>query len=277
MAVLTGPVYVPNPTPQVQRYGLFTVAVGPMDLPGHAADGGITWLSASCGEAGGYEVNCLDSLATKGPFTDSLNVPTATPFVVVTGFECALVGISQAERTRLALEKLAATEQAAVESIFSQGSFGQSPSLANNTPAAADVGPAANFAEGFSQLEAAFYQTYGYPGVIHVPLAGGAIAQGAMIMAREARVWRTALGSAVSIGNYASLSPAGVAAAAGSVWIYITPPVAIWRSNDPFVAPIEGALDRTTNEVTTYVEREYVVAYDPCPVYATEAVLLEGI
>lgn len=280
MAVLTGPVEVPNPTPQTLRYGLFTVATGPLDLPPHGGDGGITYLSTSCGEAIGFDMLCIDSLGPdnlKGPFTDPMDNVTATPFVVTAGFECSLVGISQAERDRFTIQKLVATEQAAVEDIFSQGSFGQSPSLANNDPAATDVGPAANLTEAFSQLEENFYDTYGYPGVIHVPHIASAIVEAARIMSMQGRIWRTAAGSAVSIGNYAGLSPAGAAPASGTTWIYITPPVAIWRASDPFVSPIEGALNRSTNEVTSFAEREYVLAFDSCPVFATEATLLEGI
>lgn len=279
MAVLTGPVYVPNPTPQTLRYGLFTVAMGPMDLPGHAADGGVQWLTTSCGTADGYPIICIDSPIEKGPFTDGVDTAVGMPFSVITGFECAAVGISETERRRLAMEKLRSTEQSAVEEIFSEGSFDQSPSLSNNTPAATDVGPSASLSEAFSQLEAAFYETYGYPGVIHLPFEAGAIILGGALVVKQGQVWRTVLGTAVSVGNYSGLSPAGAAAAAGSVWAYITPPVAIWRASDAdvFVTPIEGALDRTTNEITMYAEREYVVAFDPCPVYATEAVLLEGI
>ena len=277
MAVLTGgPVYVPNPTPQVLRYGLFAVASGPMELPDHAADSGVTWLSNSCGEASGYEVQCLDSLAEKGPFEDGLSIPEATPFVVVAGFECA--GLSENERRALAMEKLRATEQAAVEQIFSEGTFGASPSLANNTPAAVSVGPAVGIPEAVSQLEEAFYATYHYPGVIHLPFAAGAFASEANVMTMQRSIWRTALGTAVSIGNYSGLSPAGAAPVAGFTWVYITPPVAIWRANDSnvFISPIEGALDRATNAVTTFAEREYVVAFDNCQTYATQVALLEG-
>jgi hypothetical protein len=271
-----GSVYVPNPTPQVLRYGLFTVAVGPNELPPHAADSSTTWLSNSCGEASGYEILCLDSLAEKGPFTDGLSMPEATPFVVVAGFACA--GLTEADRRAMAMEKLRATEQAAVEEIFSEGTFGQSPSLSNNTPAATSVGPAVGIPEAFSQLEEAFYATYHYPGVIHLPLAGGAYAQEANVMAKDRAVWRTALGTAVSIGKYSGLSPAGAAPVAGFTWVYITPPVAIWRApdSDVFISPIEGAFNRETNEVTTFAEREYVVAYDNCPTFATQVALLEG-
>lgn len=276
MAVLTGPIIIPNPTPQVLRYGLFTVAVGPTELPNHAADGGVQWLSTSCGSATGYEIVCLDSLTEKGPFTDGTTVATATPFAVLAGFECAPVGFTSVERTRFALEKLVATEQSAVEEIFSEGTFGASPSLSNNTPAATNVGPAVGMVEAVSQLEEAFYATYGYPGVIHLPFAASAFAQESNVMTLQNKIWRTALGTAVSIGNYSGLAPAGGAPVAGATWVYITPPVAIWRSSDPFITPLEGALNRETNEVTMFAEREYVVAFDPCPTYATQVILAEG-
>lgn len=282
MAVLTGPVYVPNPTPQTLRYGLFTVATGPLDLPEHGGDGGIVYLANSCGIGTGFEVVCIDSLGPqnlKGPFTDPLAVTEATPFVVTAGFECAPVGITQAERDRLTFEKLRAGEQAAVEQIFSEGTFGQAPSLANNTPVATDVGPAASVHEGFAQLEEAFYETYGYPGVIHVPHLASAIIEGARVMSLQGRIWRTAAGTAVSIGNYSGLSPVGADPGAAQTWLYITPPVTIWRASDAnvFISPIEGALDRSTNEVEMIAEREYVVAYDACPVFATETTLVGGL
>lgn len=276
MAVLTGPVYVQNPNPQTLRYGLFTVAVGPLDMPDHAGDGGVTWLSNSCGQATGYEVNCIDSLGEKSGFGDSISVAKATPFTVTAGYECGPVGISEAERRRFALEKLQATEQAAVEDIFSRGTFGQSPSLANNTPAATDVGPAVDIVEAFSQLEDAFYSTYGYPGTIHLPHVASSFAEAAEVMSMQQRLWRTAASSVVSIGNYAGLSPSGASPGADETWVYITPPVAIWRASTPFISPIEGALDRGNNEMTTFAEREYVVAYEPCPVYATRVTLSGG-
>lgn len=276
MAVLTGgAVYVPNPTPQTLRYGLFTVAVGPMDLPDHAADSGVTWESAACGTADGFEIVCIDSLVDteKGPF-DPVDFANGTPFSVVTGHSC--FGLREEDRRRLVMERLQAAEQAAVENIFSEGTFGQSPSLANNATPATELANAGSLTEAFSLLEESFYETYHYPGVIHLPFAGGAYAMANTLMQREGRIWRTSLGTAVSIGNYANLGPAGEAPAAGSVWVYITPPIAIWRSNNVFIAPIEGALDRTSNEVSTYAEREYVLAHDPCPVYTTEAVLVEA-
>lgn len=278
MAVLTGPVYVPNPTQQTLRYGLFTVANGPLELPAHGADNGITWIGAHCGEALGYEVECLDSLLEKGPFTDGLDVTDATPFVVTAGFICASVGLSNAEREALTLGKLQSLEQAAVEQIFSSGANGASPSLANNTPAATDIGASGNVTEAFMNLEENFYNTYGFPGTIHVPHVAASLVRAAHLVDFRDGIWWTAPGSQVSFGNYLGLSPTGAPPGDNTTtWIYITPPVTIWRDSDVFVTPIEAALDRATNQVTMFAEREYVLGFDPCPVFATEATLLEGI
>lgn len=277
MAVLNGPVYVPNPTQRTLRYGLFTVANGPLELPAHGADNGITWIGAHCGEALGYEVQCLDSLLEKGPFTDGLDMVEAIPFVVTAGFTCASVGLSTAEREALTLAKLQSLEQAAVERIFSEGTDGASPSLANNTPAATALGASVGMIQAFSALEEEFYDQYGFPGTIHLPHAASAIAEAAQVMSLQNGIWTTAAGSQVSIGNYSGLSPAGAAPAASATWIYITPPVTVWRDSDVFVTPVDAALDRATNQITMFAEREYVVAYDPCPVFATETTLEKGL
>jgi hypothetical protein len=83
-------------------------------------------------------------------------------------------------------------------------------------------------------------------------------------MPGNAAVWRTAIGSAVSIGNYPSLSPAGALPAVGTQWIYMTPPVKIWRQSDEqvFVSPVEGALNRATNQETWLAERTYVMGFE---------------
>lgn len=278
MAVLTGPVYVSNPTPSILRYGLFTVANGPFDLPSHGGDGGLQYLSNSCVDWDSYEVNCLPDLATKGPYTESLTATTIRPFVVVSGFTCGPVGVTPQERQRLMFEKLKASEQNAVEEIFSSGAADASPSLSNNVPAATDVGPSFGLVEAFSVLESNFYTTYGYQGTIHLPFAAAAYAANERIMEFQNRIWRTALGTTVSIGHYWGRGPAGEVPSAGNVWIYITPPVTVWRTPDSnvFISPLEGALDRSSNQVSMLAEREYAIGFDACRVYATQTLLTEG-
>lgn len=284
MAVTTGPVGpdgIEGPRTR-DRYGLFSVAE--IDtLPNHAVLGGLQWITGNCGDATGYTVNCAPSLTTKS-FPNEPGYQVANPFVVYAGRLCGPVGFDEAESQRLVVQKLKANEQAVVENVFSQQAFGQSPGLANN-PAVVTVviGATDNFADAIGQLEAAFYANYGPGGVIHAPIRSGShfASQHLITPDREhplpgnSAVWRTAIGSAVSIGNYANLSPVGAAAAVGTQWIYMTPPVKIWRQSDSdiIVAPLEGALNRATNQETWLAERAYVVGFECGVVYAVNAEL----
>ena len=279
MAVTTGPVMVTGPSVR-DRYGLFSVAeMEP--LPPHAALGGVQWITGNCGIDTGYAVACQASLASKTFPTDSVT-QAATPFVVYAGRTCGPVGFTVAEKRRLIVEKLRASEQAIVESVFSDQLFGQAPGLANNA-SVVTVATAAgvNFVESIGRLEAAFYAAYGYQGVLHLPFRAGEHAMAQHLLTPDAqhplpgnsRVWRLATGTAVSIGNYSGNSPAGAAPAAGHQWLYMTSPVKIWQQpiGDITVSPIEGALNRTTNQETWLAERVYVAGFECNAVFAIEA------
>ncbi len=77
--------------------------------------------------------------------------------------------------------------------------------------------------------------------MIHVPYFAGSVALAAnhLIEKDAAGIWRTPAGTAVSIGNYSGVSPAGVAPGAGAAWFYITGQVSIWRSSDSFYSPFD--------------------------------------
>lgn len=270
MAILTGPVTVAGPTTR-DRYGIFAVAEME-DLPEHAALGGVQWITGNCGDTVGYEVECAADLNTK-LFTNEESFEVAFPFVVYAGRLCGSLGFTEVESQALTLAKLKASEQATVENVFSRQLVGQSPGLSNNpdvTPVA--IGATDNFADAIGQLEAAFYAAYGQQGVLHVPLRAGMHMSAQHLLWPDSdfplpgnqRVWRTESGTAVSIGNYAGLSPVGGAPAAGTQYIYMTSPVKIWRQPDSqvFVSPIEGSLNRTTNQVTYLAERFYVMGFE---------------
>lgn len=276
MAVVTAPLYIQDPNPGTIRYGLFTVARGPLELTRHGRDGGYTWQSLDCGTAEGYEIACLPELAAKesGLPPEGIN---ATPFAVYARLNCAPVGHSPdspEEFASMVSQRLAFTEQTAVEEIFSAELFGQSPGLANNA-AAVDVGPAIDATEALAQLEDAYYQVAGTVGTIHVPHVYAPFLMADSQLVKENGIWRTAAGSMVSIGQYLGWGPNGVPPAVGTVWLYITGPVTVWRSSQAFISPIEGALDRTTNQVDMLAEREYVVGFS-CGPFATQVTLSEG-
>jgi hypothetical protein len=282
MAVTTAPILVEAPQTR-ERYGLFSVAEIDESVDPHAWLGGVQFITGNCGQAVGYAVDCAASLATK-TFTNEASFEVANPFVVYAGRLCGSVGFTEAESQRLTFNKLKAFEQSVVENVFSRQLFGQTPGLSNN-PAVTTVATIAgsNFADAIGRLEAAFYANYGYAGVIHAPfLAGMHMAEMHLLhsdaefpLPGNQRVWRTESGSAVSIGNYAGNSPVDAAPAAGHQWIYMTPPVKIWRQSDAqvFVSPIEGSLNRATNQETWLAERSYIVGFECDEVFAVDATL----
>jgi hypothetical protein len=264
MASLTGPVYVEDPKPQISRYGLFNAVTGPLDLPINARIGGLQYQTSTCNLPLEYEVECQDSHNTKVLETGITTV-TGAPFIVYSAVTCGTVGLVDwgAERVRRYLyEQLVAGEQATVERIFSQGLVGQYPSLQTG---AVNLGTAQGPVQAVGMLESWLYARYGLRGVIHAPILAAPYFLGAYIIEQDGNafgggVWRTPTGTAVSFGNYAGVGPTGQA----GNWIYITGQVAIWRTPDSqlLVPPMDQLINRSTNVLTTVMEREYVLTYD---------------
>lgn len=275
MAVTTGPVYIDRPLPSVPRYGLFNVATGPLDLPLHARNGGLEFEASVCGLPSGYAVECLEDLVEKG-FTGGHALINADPFVVRSYLTCGAVGLTDAMLRQMLMTRLKAGEQAAVENIWSSTAFGASPGFMGAGVVTPDCTGPGNLASAIGALEQNLYAVYGLPGVLHVPHEAAPWLSRDHLIWRDGSIWRTAAGTAVSIGNYANVSPAdpGVAAAINTAWIYITGQVAIWHTpdSDVYVSPLRDALNRTTNEVLAQAEREYVVAFE-CNAFAANPIL----
>lgn len=278
MVAIIPPIYIEKPTPSTpRRYGLFDAAVGPLDFPDvHARGGGLNYVEAMCGGGQGYEMNCLDDLDLKNFSEDGLNLVTGVPFVVFSNFTCALAevdGVASAQRR--ALEKFLSVEQTIVEQVFSEGLFAQSPSLANNSvPATTITTAATDVVDVISELENSIYceSQYGVPAYLHMPIAVINRLKSDHLIEFDGRRWRTPMGSVVSAGCYGNVDPDGVAPAAGTFWIYATGQTVVWRSAQPFIPPVEGSLNRVTNQFTALVEREYVVTFE-CASYAAEVTL----
>lgn len=283
MAIQTAPMLVAKPTPETPlRYGLFAAANGPFDLPEHARQGGLRYENPMCGPGFGYEPEC-GSLQNVKPAGTPIEIVTGTPFLVAAKILCGSVGYTEEQFQQFAFRRLKSIEQGMVEQILSSNTFGQAPNLVGN-PAVVDVVTAATtVVDTVGVLENAMYSTgYGVPAVLHVGFEVGERMKSEHIIEWDGSLngppnvgkWRTALGTIVSIGDYANLSPAGAAPAAGTFWIYITGQVSIWRTPDAQVEipPIEGFLNRTTNQVEALAEREYVVTFE-CGGFAEDVVL----
>jgi hypothetical protein len=255
----------PGPGPELLPYGLFKVA------PPQAGDeemfvGGLVYQSPFCKQATGYDVNCPPG-SKNASLTGGYTNVSADPFVVLVGSECgALSGDENRSPDQysedLVVLALRSQEQRRVERIFSTGANGQTPSLsAGGTQLAA----ASNVVTGMQALEAAFADVYGLPAVVHVPIAASAMVMNAHLVDKDsAGIWRTAVGNAVSFGNYAGNNVStGAAPAAGHTTLAITGQMSVWRS-DIFVSPWAESIDKATNQVHRFAERSYVVAYE-CP------------
>ena len=278
MAALNGPVYVPAPNPVVPRYGLFSAATGPLDLPAHARQGGLQYELSTCALPLGYTVACIESHAAKA-VSGSVGTVTATPFVVYSSINCSPVGLAnwgQERVQQLLYQQLVAGEQSTVERLFSESTFGLSPGLGGATPAAVNLGNVGGIVRAFGTLESWLYARYGIPGVIHVPMLAASYVKGAHLVEQDSPVspWRTAPKSVVSFGNYAGTGPTGQVPAAGDTWIYITGQVAVWRTPDSelFVPSMGQIINRSTNVLNIVMEREYVVSYD-CYIAAVQVTL----
>lgn len=275
MAVLPNSrVIVPRPGALVPRYGLFTVANGPLDLPIHARSGGLEFQTATCDLPTGYEITCPPSETPKSFDSGGPSLITVDPFVVRSDLECAPVGLTSVQLSQWLLERLKAGEQAVVERIFSEEAFGAAPGLANNA-SVASLAASGSIIEAVANLEGWLYARYGLPGVLHVPAGAAAHLVAGADLVKEGPLWKTAMGTLISFGNYAGTGPAGQVPAAGSTYLYITGQVTVWRApdSDVFTTPLPDALDRTTNQVYGQAEREYAVGFE-CFVASTLTTLV---
>lgn len=276
MAIFTGPVFVPNPVPIVDRYGLFTVATGPLTLPQVARGGGIQYETGVCVLPKSVQVECGPSDPEK-VIESTSDFIVGTPFIVYSELTCGTVGMTQERARTILMERLKAGEQAVVENVFSTQAVGQSPGLSDNPDVVTVTAVTTGIIDSVSVLEEAFYSAYGLTGTLHVPHVLAARLQEGGMLRWDGRQWRTPAGSLVSIGNYAGNEPDGDAPAAGISWLYMTGQVTIWRTPDSeiFIPPFAMSIDRASNQISMVAEREYVITID-CAVYATAVTIEPG-
>jgi hypothetical protein len=274
MVATIPPVLIEKPTPSMPlRYGIFQAAVGPLDLPVHARNGGLQYVTGLCGDGFGYEIECIgDQNSKAAAFTENGSTTVlGAPFIVFATMQCGSVGFTFEEQRSLVMERLLGVEQSVVEEVFSTGAFGQAPGLLAADGIVTVTGAGDSVVNVLSELERARYcgftgntTQYGPPGYLHVAIPVLNALKQEHIIEFDGTRWRTPMGTVVSAGCYANNDPAGVAPADGVFWMYLTGQTAIWRTsdNDVQVAPVEGSLDRTTNQFLMMAEREYVVAYE---------------
>lgn len=271
MAAITRPADLArDPNSKINRYGLFDAATGPLPMPAYGEAGGIRYKDTTTVLPAGFEVLCTTSAVTFS--NDCGSHITGTPFFVQATMTTGSVGMSQAEIADTLTARLLAGEQSVVESVFSQGTFGQANSLANNATAPTILAGAATIRDGIGALESWLASVTSVVGIIHLPMVVGTYLDDCGVT-RQGRRLVTQAGNVVSLGNYANLGPGGGAAAAGHIYAYACETTTVFRETDVFVSPYEANLDLSRfagepaepamlNQIHALARRGYVVTHN---------------
>lgn len=213
----------------------------------------------------------------------------ATPFTVYAEVNCSAPGFWDRAQ-QLTEEALLRAEESAVELAFwtghaSAGGPGTDgatvvfPHLAANaavtdgvgsnvvtlqTAATVVVSGTHDIISGLGILEDELAECYHGVGVIHVPRILAPALADAMNLVREGPRYKTPNGNIIVLGSgYDGSSPSGVAAGTGSVFIYATGAMFIYRGSVE-TTPDISTLDRSTNLVSVIAERTYVIGWECC-------------
>ncbi|MET0478952.1 MAG: hypothetical protein ABW222_13480 [Actinomycetota bacterium] len=265
---LLPPLYFDPPAAAEVSYGLFSVALGPQDLPPHGIGGGVQYQPDSCTDGHLYPSVC-DYGAVPEPtkiFDGVEEALFAPPFRVYAGLVCGSQTRDFAWMTDRVRRRLVAGEQTAVESQFwGLGTTADFPSYLHSGIAVTNLGPAANVTAGLSLLEQQLATCYGHPGVIHVRPRLMAFLAEAHQLVRDQGVWKTYRGNRVSAGDgYSGLGPGNDAPTATTEWMYATGRVSIWRSPDILIPDARETFDRAANQYKLIAERDYAMAAECC-------------
>lgn len=284
MATLTpmsGPVFVEQPGVGTIRYGLFSAANGPFDLPEHGAVGGVQYLEEHCGV--GHllaAASCTGATITASSALDACDgTAIGLPYQVVAGLKAGAFPYNSAEVERRARVRLNDNAQfvseqafwggnADVQSVLLRPELNGGAGILNVTPT---PGTPVTIEYGLGLLEDALAQ-YNYPGVIHCRpivtpyLVERSLAPKPMRAARgQNGVFYTPMGNVWSFGRgYSGNNPANDASAptAGTAYMVATGAVTVWRDPNVYVVPPERAFDRSGNAWQTTAQQAHAITID---------------
>ncbi|MEU4237925.1 hypothetical protein [Actinoplanes sp. NPDC026619] len=256
MALIPG-LQVAPPEPLRSRYGLFTAASGPLDLPApHGEGGGIRYVPTTCGGAYAYGVHCYDQdnpAPDKPHDPDNPEVQTGV-FLALSTLECTQVGYTEAQLRAKVTRRLEASEQATVEAALWSGlDLDGNPLGIQNLDDEAEAVPGGYdpdlITDVIGALERYAYtdQGYGYAATIHAPIEVAAFATEAGLVLQDGPRKVTPLGSVWAFGAY----PMGE--------VIVTGQTTLWRAQEVQLLP---AFDTRTNLRLLVAERAWAASFD---------------
>lgn len=302
---MAGPrLVVPGPTFTPLPYGLWDVVQKPNATEPHWQNG-ITWIDR-CPTGDTLYEECIavtgsgGSPTAQAAMTNNITQQNrgATPFACYVEFDCSPVGLTDAQDIAdVALAKVSGYQ---LEKAFWTGVAGKTktggisqttvfPHLAANAQIldpndssivlqptasqAASGGPTVDVADGLGQLQGALASCYHGRGVIHVPTAALPTLVAWNLVDPDDLTpegfLHTATGNIVVVGHgYPGTSPAGVAPAAGTTWIYGTG--AMFGYQAPVnIGTLTELFDRSENTHHMMAEQVYVLGFECC-LFATQ-------
>lgn len=246
MSIATAPLLAEAGTISPPRFGLLSVAQIVDTADQHWVDG-VTYPLPPSPTAVIGDVDCNPDTLTLGndiPWTSD------SPVRVIAGVAVKKPGWDEGEISAHARGALTAGEGPALETGLWPGFVNAADTPANNT--------AQSILTAIGVLEEWLYDTQPGAGVLHVARS----AVGHLVRARQIREvngqLQTPLGTLVSAGAYPGTGPAGVAAAAGTVWVAATPAVRLRRTP----IRVQESFNHRSNKAQVVADRIYVPSWD---------------
>jgi hypothetical protein len=264
------PTWVDGPFPVVRPYRLVDVATIKDDLVGRWRAGAQVWAYPP---DGAFTWNpCPEGTFEQGTKFEGgvIPIPLFDAFQVYVAETCTArsTNVENLEEfVQRAQAVFAAVESFGVERVLARGLFGSAnPYLGDSNADLLNAGAALGAIEALCELEQAIGETQ-RGGVIHADPATVTAweSTGFTLDKVGAKLVTRGCGTPVVVGTgYIGTDPdGGAAASAKQSWAFATGPVDIRRGDvEVLPAQIKQALDRTTNDVTYRVERDYLVDWD---------------
>lgn len=176
-------------------------------------------------------------------------------------FDCATVGYTEEQGTRLARQKLELGAPRALEAAIATGKDSASATITGQSFTAATElnSTAVALCDGIGQLDAWIGTNYDGRGVLHVPRGVPACTKN---VSRQGSHLETLVGNSVAAGaGYLGKSKSGADPDAGEFWLFATGAVAVRQSPD--VVSGDGAvMGRRVNQRVIVAERQYTVYWE---------------
>lgn len=254
-------VTVAPPVATQPGFGLYAAATV-LDRTERPASG-VQYEPVACGPfAHSWAITCGQDPPPPAKLLDGrAGAVTGEPFWVYLGRNCLdLDDLDDQARQALLL-----SEQRAVERTFWTGDQGNDPHLAASGAVvlAGSAAAAVSVTAGIAALESYLRANYDSLGIIHAPpIVASYASQQSVVWERSGRL-TSVLGVPFAFGQgYAvNTGPDGVAAAAGTAWLYASGDVVVRRGPVRVPQTVE-ALNRTNNQVAMIAERPITVTLD---------------